>query len=290
MRRPRVSPLLVLLLFLGATRSAEPPAPMHNEDVVRMLVSGKPASAIVEAIHKAPAVDFDVSPEMLTELRSVSLPEQVIDAMKARMLELERVKATEERVQDITSGPKLRVHFSGTTTLHFPDWGTAAVGEKMKLDLRNEKDREIRDVAFFLACTSELDVPDQWRSKSPLGRDFTVPKHQMLFFQPGAAHLSASDVATGLPDAFRRTRDDGTAAGWYEVTLPAEIAVEVNTNEAHDLLLGIALDVQGNWHPLVTAKRKGVEVGTAGTELYATVTGKPESFDLTLTLSDKAGP
>jgi hypothetical protein len=263
---------------------------MHNEDVVRMLVAGKPASAIVEAIHKAPAVDFDVSPEMITELQSVNLPSEVLAAMKARMADLERAKATEERVQAITPGPKLRIHFAGTTTLRLSDWGTAALGEKLQLDLRNTKDREIRDVAFFLACTTEVHVPDQWRSKTPLGRDFSVPKHQMLFFQPGAAHLSASDVATALPEAFRKTRDDGTAAGWFEVTLPPEIAVEVSTDEPHDLLLGIALDVQGNWHPLVTAKRKAVEVGAAGTELYATVAGKPESFDLTLKLSDKAGP
>jgi hypothetical protein len=277
--------LVTLALLLSGNSSGEDsPAPLRNEDVVRMLVAGKSTSSIVKLIETSPAVDFDVSPDMITELQSASVPKQVLDAMKARMAEIDRAKAVEERVQALTSGPKLRIHFAGTTKLLLADWGTQALGEKLQLDLRGSKDREIRDVAYFVACTTEEHLPEQWRSKSPLGRDYTIPKHQMLLFQPGGAHLSAHDVPSDLPDAFHRTRDDGTPSGYFELTLPPDAAVEVATDEPHDLLVGIAIDIQGVWHPLVIGKEKKVEIGATGTDLTATLSGKPELFELTLKL------
>lgn len=277
--------LVAVALLTGSPRGEEPPPPLHNEDVVRMLVAGKSAKEIVRIIETDP-VDFDLSPEMLAELQSASVPRSVLDAMQSRMTEIERSKVTKEKVEDVTTGPKLRVHFQGSTKLHVPDWGTAALGEKLKLDLRGT-DREIRDVAYFVACTTEEHLPEQWRSKSPLGRDYVVPKHQMLLFQPGAAHLSARDVATALPDAFRRKRDDGSEAGWFELTLPPDLAVDLSQDDPHDLLVGIAIDIQANWHPLVSVRKKKVEIGPTGVDLYVTIEGKAEDFDLRARLDDK---
>ena len=64
--------LVVLGLALGSLSSgslAEAPAtPMRTEDVVRMLVTGASTSETVEAIRSRD-VDFDLSTEMLDELR-----------------------------------------------------------------------------------------------------------------------------------------------------------------------------------------------------------------------------
>jgi len=52
-------------------------SPLTNEDVVRWVAAGKPQSEILQEVAARPAA-YDLSDEMLSELRLVGVPEAVI--------------------------------------------------------------------------------------------------------------------------------------------------------------------------------------------------------------------
>jgi len=90
--------ILVLGLIVGGFSwgsPADPPADlMRTEDVVRMLVTGTSTSEAVAAIRSRD-VDFNLSEEMLDELRLAGVPDEVIEAMKERQIELHPPSASE---------------------------------------------------------------------------------------------------------------------------------------------------------------------------------------------------
>ncbi|HVN93651.1 MAG TPA: hypothetical protein VMT38_08145 [Terracidiphilus sp.] len=66
----------------------KPTAPVHkglsNTQIISMVKSGIDEKTIIQAIHGADAVDFDLSPAGLKNLTTSGVSEQVLDAMKAR--------------------------------------------------------------------------------------------------------------------------------------------------------------------------------------------------------------
>ena len=114
---------------------------------------------------------------------------------------------------------------------------------KVRLQLPKETEqREVKDVAVFLACSSPEHVPDLWRSKTPLGRDMvSVPRHEMLAFVAG----------------------DTPAGKAPRLTLPERLEADVDETEPHDLILGVAARIGDRWVQLAftTIPKTKIETG-----------------------------
>ncbi len=266
----RASPSALLIGGVLVALAADPAQPpLTDEEVVRLYAAGRPAQEILGEIERREP-GFDLSPEMLEELRQVELPRIVIEAMLRRQREhdSETPRATEEPAGD---PPTLRIRLN-------PDREQpsvrVAVGRRVDPQLAAEwelgnapEDREFSDIALFLACTSPEHVPDHWRSKSPLGADFrtALPRHRMLAF------------LSGIP-----TADEVDARG-SRVTLevPSTLEVLLEPGVAHDLALGLALQVGGSYRVVAHDAWPAFVPAEAAEEPSAVVRGRdPRSLQV----------
>jgi hypothetical protein len=220
------------LLFLLALSLLAAAAPMSDEDVVRLYISGSAVDEIIEQINSS-EVAFDLSEEMLHELRLAGLPAELIEAMIARQAETDGDDAPPGDDKP-AAGASLRIRINPAgegeqrDPLRVIDLIDEATSELLRL---RTADPIFTDMAIFVACRTQDHVPDQWRSKSPLGRDFiSVQRHRMLYFILGAEQ-SARRGRTVL-----------------ELDLPPEIEIELEPDVAHDLTLGIALRTEGRFY------------------------------------------
>lgn len=76
----RYAALLLLLVTSSALARAE--EPLHNEDILKLLTAGVPASVIVAKIT-ASTTAFDLSSDVLITLTKAGVPEPVLNAMIA---------------------------------------------------------------------------------------------------------------------------------------------------------------------------------------------------------------
>jgi hypothetical protein len=212
---------LIVLAGGDVPAGAEAPAPLTNEDIVRMVSDGTPEREILAAIRNRPEA-FDLTRDMIDELTAAGVPRSVLDAMRGKREEAATPARQEERDKP---GYGTLVVTLNTRTLRLPAWADEDVKAILNLPKENEQ-REIKDVAVFLACVSPDHIPDLWRSKSPLGRDMVGARaHQMLAFVAG-------DTPAGKPP---------------RLTLPARLEANVDLTEPHDLLLGVAALIGDHW-------------------------------------------
>ena len=159
---------------------------------------------------------------MIEELTAAGVSSSILDAMRSKRPKPRRAALPQERDKP---GYGTLVVTLKRSTIRLPAWANEDVKARFKLPKENEQ-REIKDVAVFLACTSPDHVPDLWRSKSPLGRDMvSVRPHQMLVFVAG-------DTPPGKPP---------------RITLPGRLEAKVDLTEPHDLLLGVAARIGDRW-------------------------------------------
>ena len=160
--------ILVLAFVAASPAPAADPAAgaMTNEDVVRMTASGRPASAIVEAIRSAPAVDFDMDPEIVTELRRVRVDESVIEAMR---------EASARNAADPPPSPEDAP--MGSIALSFDDQDLDPLRSTIVAPALDEKDSPV-SLSLFIVCVSPTHVPDLWQEHTPLSAEF--PRHRLL--------------------------------------------------------------------------------------------------------------
>ncbi len=268
-------------LFPTAGDEGGPGRPLRNEDVVRMLVAGRSAAEVIDRI-RASETDFDLCDDMLQELTLARVPVEVVQAMRERQARMEKPPAAVP-----SSGPGTSARLPGRVTLEVAIGGDEARREgegRLSIVLSDEADdslaralqlgpsseeRAIRDIAIFLACRTPDHVPDQWRSQSPLGRDFVaMRRHQMLAFVPGA--VPARTRAGG--GRARRAGDRPPTRGSLELILPRALEAEVEPGVAHDLTIGIAIEVGGHFLALTTDERDAVVAGAGGLKLAARLT------------------
>jgi hypothetical protein len=255
--------VLIFALVL-AFAAAPPDAPLTNEDIVRMVASGTPEDEIRRAIlgHNE---DFDLSSEMVDELKLAGLPQSIIDAMVSRHAEslpsaTPAPRAAPGRVPVIVS---LNGGGGGLRTLHVPAWADEDAKEAFQLPKETDQ-REVKDLAVFLACASPEHVPDLWRSKSPLGRDMNAAtRHEMLAFVAG-------DTPSGKPP---------------RLVLPPRLEAEVDDSEPHDFVLGIAARIGDRWVQLGAAVLKKTTIVPGGKPLAGRIdhAGKGFAFKVELT-------
>jgi hypothetical protein len=261
----RSFPLVLVLALLGAAPSGwavdEPDdPPMTEEDVVRLYVAGRSAAEIVHEIERREP-GYDVSPEMLEELRNVELPRAVIEAMIRRQRQADRLEAERRAAAGGEGGSSLRLRMNPAA-----DGRPVTVGLRARIDpqlaaemeLGNAPDERVfADLALFLACFTADHVPDQWRLKSPLGRDFhRARRHRLLEFVAGA-----------------RGEQDSGQGRRVKLEIPTHLELALEPGVAHDLLLGLAVRVGGNYRIVALDEWPGVVLGDDGLELRARVKG-----------------
>jgi len=238
--------LLFALTYAPIATLAEEDATMTLEEVVRLFVQGGSAEDLIRRIESS-QVDFDLAEEMLEELRLAGLDEAVIEAMLRRQLELhpppepEVEPAGDELEQQ--AGLTVSLTLKGGTELRKGDLDrgmrVADLVPAETLTQLGVRDPEARitKVAIYVACHAATHVPDHWRGKTPLGRDFnSVTRHKMLAF-----HSEAS------------TEDDD-ARQWAVLILdlPEQLAIELDPADEHDLSVGVAVQIDGRYYRVVS--------------------------------------
>lgn len=280
--RARLGPLATVLVasfFATAGQSTTPP--LTNEDVVRLLNAGTAVESVLERIRSSPPA-FDLTPEIVEELRQAHVPEEVLRAMRDRQASTPSPPPPGGTAED-ERGPRIRVamaiereraerHGGPADRLEMPDRldpATAAM-----LGIENAKERPaVDDVAVFLACLTSEHVPDGWKFSSPLGRDFPrMPRHEMLAFVSEAT-LEGPTVRAG------------EAPRTVVLVLPASLAADVAPHVAHDWYFGIAVLAGGRWRVIASAAARVDGTAEPSTVLVGTIrTSKRAPFAPELTL------
>ncbi len=267
-----VTTCLALLLFpclaprLPASEATE--RPLTVERVVQLFVSGTPAGELILMLQQSP-VDFDLTQEMVGELRAAGLPALLIENMQKRQAEIDRANAPPAEptpAGETAPLPTLRILFNGgdqkdeRRTIRLFQGVDPALAEA--LGLRGEAPT-FTDMALFLGCRTADHVPDHWRSKSPMGRDFRLtPRHRLLAFLPGAERVEA-------PARLRRKGETDLAV--LELLIPDQIEVELEAEIVHDLTLGIAVQSDDRYYLVASDEWDGL-ILEADEELRATLT------------------
>jgi len=242
-------------------------APMRNEDVVRMLVAGIDASQIVAQIRSRP-VEFDLSEEMVEELRIAGVPDEVLRAMEERHAELHPEARPVPDEPSVPETPLLVIEIEGSPSeaesperpavLYFPALLPAPAAQALQIG-DGSKDLPVKAIAIFLACRTAIHVPDYWRSESPLGRDFvSMPRHGMVAFHGGGEKVSAADVPAGASKRLRRSTDD---AGYLRLELPDRLEAQIDLSEPHDFSFGVAIQVEDRFLRITTDDRDAFVIG-----------------------------
>ncbi len=260
MRSSVLAAAALLVVSLGSAAAGDPSPPMTEEEVVRRHVAGEPVETLVREIERRDP-QFDLSSEMLLELRHAGVPEALIEAMRQRQVEQEPEAAEPPEEQAAPAAPRL------TVTLGQKDGGSSGISIEKQVDPRlaeqwklgdSPEDREFADLALYLVCRTPDHVPDHWRNKSPLGRDFfSMPRHRMLAFVAGSSN-------TG----------ERTGGSKVRLELPPTLEVELEPGVAHDLRLGLAVQVGGRYYSWKHDTWDNLVLGDEGFELVATVKGR----------------
>ena len=185
-------PLLVAALCgavtLGSGAAARPagPAPLTNEDVVRMVMTGTPEKQIVAAIDSRP-VDFDLSIEIRQELRQAGVNDRILEAMRRRQAAMPRAEPSATPAPAAARTGTIRLEFDSSGAGGTP-WERSAIAlEKLPPGVSRHGGVEVgemNDMALAVLCTTADHVPDHWDTRSPLQG---APRHELLLFRPGSA-------------------------------------------------------------------------------------------------------
>ena len=268
-----------------------------------MLLSGASPAQVIDRIRTS-AVDFDLSEEMIVELSTAGVPASVIEAMKERQAEL---APPEEPVEEASaeSGPVLRITLltngdakkkkkkknqeeEKQKTIEIDEYVDPALAAEWQLSGADE--RIFTDIAIYVACVTPYHVPDHWRSKTPIGRDFySMPRHKMLAFAPGAEWEKAGffkKLGMSIPSV-ASSGTDGTASssltsgktksGTLAYPVPPSIEIELQPGDPHDIVLGIAVEIDGRFYRFTDAMLEDVSVLDDDVEVVAVIEG-PKSL------------
>jgi hypothetical protein len=182
---------LALLAALAASwplrAAASPhPSPLTNEDIVRMLMTGTPENEVLATIE-ARRVDFDLSTEMIHELRTAGVSDRVLETMRRRQASMPRVEPPPLPRPAPERTGTLRLEFAAGDEGDKPSELSAIALRKLPKGLERrggEEVGEMSDMALAILCTTADHVPDHWDTRSPLQG---APRHELLQFIPGSA-------------------------------------------------------------------------------------------------------
>jgi hypothetical protein len=178
-----------------AVKAPAGPAPLTNEDIVRLTTYGTSEANIIKEIN-ARTVDFDFDAGVVAELERVGVTKTVLEAMRRRQTEAPARPGgpppPPAEPMPGSAAPPARL------TLAFDDAaGASATGHDesgpqvyalaaLPKGAPKPKGAEIDTVdelAIAVLCTTGDHVPDHWDTRTPL-KD--APRHELLAFRPGS--------------------------------------------------------------------------------------------------------
>ncbi len=192
----RAALLMAAMVSAAATGSRSAPealpaptrggAALTNEDVVRLVMSGKPEEAVLRRIDAGP-VDFDLSPDVAAELRRAGLSDRILEAMRRRQAAMPRIEpAAAPSASPAGETGTLEIDFAGDADAKDPAERSAIALRGLPRGARRQPGievAEVSDLALAVLCTTSYHVPDHWDTRSPLA---DAPRHEMLLFRPGS--------------------------------------------------------------------------------------------------------
>jgi hypothetical protein len=188
---PRKARALLVLLALAALSSPAAAttggAPLTNEDVVRLVMIGTGEKDILAALESR-AVDFDLSADMVEELRRAGVSDRIVGAMRRRQAAMPAPAS----VSPTPSPPPgragiLRLEFEGGAGTGPPSEHSTIALKSLPKGARRRGGMEVglmTDMALAVMCITADHVPDHWDARSPLEG---APRHELLLFRPGSA-------------------------------------------------------------------------------------------------------
>lgn len=240
--------LAALVTLTSATEPAPAAHPLADEDIVKMVAAGTPESEILERIAAQPGA-YDLSDDMLSELRLAGVTPAVLAAMRARAVKDTPAPPPPERAPRGTAHLVVTLNGGHAKTLTVPAWADEDLKGRLHLG-KEQDDRTVKDIAVFLGCTTAEHIPDLWRDKTPLGHDMASAfRHEMLTFVAG----------------------DTPAGKKPRIALPATLEADVDELEPHDLILGVAARIGDRWMLLSAGSLAKVKVESAGVHLDGTI-------------------
>jgi hypothetical protein len=255
---PRFARILLLPLALLVAGGIAGGDPLTEEEIVRMFVAGATSEEMVREIESREP-ELDVSPEMLDELRQAGLPRAVIDAMVRRQRLADNARRAQEASEQAGTNPVLRIVFDTSQSVSVAGRIDPQLAAEWELGNAPEE-RTFADVALYVACHTGDHVPNQWRNKSPLGRDFSsMRRHRLLEFVT---------ATTG------KVEDERPAGRRVKLQLPAEIEIPLEPGIAHDITLGLAVQIGGRYRRVTDDKLEGLVLEEGGLEIEAKVRGR----------------
>ncbi len=283
----------IALILPGPARAEQPS--LTDEEIVRMVLAGTPETAILEEIdRREPA--FDLSEEMIEELRIAGVSATVLQAMEMRQKETEKesVPAATGESFPTEQPPALMLQFETKKPfrppgpLLFPEDLPRELEKEFGLD-GGESGLKVTGAAVFVLCTASTHVPSYWRGNSPLGRDFhSIPRHRVLWFE-----RALGPDRTVPPNERGEAESSAAAHRPHEVRLeiPGSVRVELEPEESHDLLIGIAVETGGRMMSLATVAVPNVKAGPKDQEIVVRATqNRKRPFQVRLERPDRNHP
>lgn len=267
----------------GGDGSAD--SPLTGEDIVRLHLQKKPADELVALIRDS-TVSFDIEDDMLEEFAVAGLPKKVIDAMVTRQREMIRPAAEELSAPEIPEdlGPILRIEINqelknGPGEIRVEDILHPAIAQQFRLAA--DRLHRITNLGVAVICRTADHVPDQWRSKSALGRDFiATTRHKLLFFEPGASFEEGGKLSRKL-EQLGKVPGERDAIPEHRIavlTLPAAVEVPLEEAVAHDLSLVVAMEIDGDrFYAMAVGHADGVVVESEGATARGVIETKRKS-------------
>ncbi|HEV8201116.1 MAG TPA: hypothetical protein VGS03_13930 [Candidatus Polarisedimenticolia bacterium] len=177
-----------LLLAAGSKPVPAPePAPLTNEDIVRLTAYGTSEAVILDTI-KNRKVDFELDPGVVSELQRVGVTEKVIEAMRRRQLEAPlRPNTAPPAPAPLAATPtpaRITLTFDETPVKKDPPQIYALT--TLPKGAPRPDDSEVgtvSDLALAILCTSGDHVPDHWDRRTPIEG---APRHELLLFRAGS--------------------------------------------------------------------------------------------------------
>lgn len=229
--------------------------PMSNADVVLRVLADVPEGEILAEIASR-ATAFDVSEEMLDELRIAGVPDDIRDAMVAASdadaasprgaaaeltkIELHVELATADGETPEQTGLSLRI----PTLVALPGADDETDAEPV----------EVTGAALFVVCTRSSHVPGHWTSATRLDTETgSIPRHRLLAFRSAdLPDRKGDDVTAG-----KRPRRRGPRARWRRVSIPTagSTTIELPDEGDHDLVVGIAIEAGSRWLTATRSER-----------------------------------
>ncbi len=201
--------ILVALFGLSLCAFSGPPAssstssaPLGNEDIVRLVMTGTAEGVILQAIARRP-VAFDLDRQIVDELIVAGVSDRIIKAMRLRQREMPPGAPPEagpsvsrQDAPGATPEGRLVLALDRLAPDRPPDesapFAIRALPEGVKRPPGVEVGR-VTDLALAVLCRTSDHVPDHWDLLSPIEG---APRHGVLLFLPGStpAKLKKFDI------------------------------------------------------------------------------------------------